>query len=113
MHICVIFIYSILIYVGSDRPAVKYLHRHVQAIAGSWYDIGIELMETEDEDSLNTLRDQHGPNTVVGAKEMLRFWLRRQPHASWNQLISVLRLPHIGLDSKALEIENLLLPEGM
>ena len=61
-------------------------------------------MEIEDEVSLNTLKN---------VEEMLKFWLSKQPSASWNQLIETLKANHIGLKFLARQIEGMLWPEGM
>ena len=99
----------IIITVGSDRPAMKYLNRHVAVeIACKWYDVGIELMNTEDEQLLNTMRAQHGSNSIEGSKEMLREWLQRKPDASWIQLIAALKVSSIGLNERARNLERLL-----
>jgi len=69
-------------------------------------------MENKDGTRLKTMRDQHSSDMVKGTKEMLRYWLQRQPCASWNQLIEVLRMDHIGLDTLASDIEEMLEPQG-
>ena len=102
------------LYLGSDRPALKYLNRHVvKRIAAKWYDIGLELMEIEDQENLTTMKVQYAASIVEGSNQMLRFWLDRQPHASWNQLIEALKANHIGFYSLAVDIERMLYPEGM
>ena len=70
-------------------------------------------MELKDEIFLDTLRKECGTNIKKGSKEMLSFWLSRQPQASWNQLIEALKRDHIGLDHTAHEIEKMLQPEGI
>ena len=99
----------LLITVGSDRPAIKYLHRHVaEEIACKWYDIGIELMNIEDEKRLNTMLAQHGSNSIEGSKKMLRTWLERKLDASWIRLIAALKVSSIGLNETAHNLERLL-----
>ena len=70
-------------------------------------------MELKDEIDLDTLQKECGSNIKKGSKEMLKFWLNRQPKASWNQLIEALKRDHIGLERTAHEIEKMLQPEGI
>ena len=70
-------------------------------------------MVPKDERTLNTIREQYISDMTKGARKMLEFWLNRQPHASWNQLIAALKANHIGLNFLAVEIEEMLWPEGM
>ena len=81
-------------------------------IAPDWYKIGIELMETNDEEELRIMKIQYSLEMMKGATEMLEFWLRKKTDASWNQLIAVLRMPHIGLTNLAFKIEKMLLAES-
>ena len=103
----------IYVYVGSDRPALKYLNRHVVIpIAPKWHDVGLELMEVEDEKELDQIKAE-GSDNKENTKRVLKLWLDKNPHASWNDLILVLRIPTIGLRTTALEIEGMLLSESM
>ena len=80
-------------------------------IGSRWFEVGLELlMKAEDEGSLKVIRDQFKSDFVKGATSMLELWLERQPNASWNQLIKVLKMHHIGLETTAIEIENMLIP---
>ena len=99
---------------GSDRPGLKYLNRHViKPIASKWYDIGLELMEVEDENELDTIQDEPSlKDNVERAKRMFKHWLKRKPDATWNDLLKSLKISAIGLNTTALDIERLLLPEG-
>ena len=93
---------------------MKYLNRHVTVeIASKWYDVGLELMNTEDETLLNRMWDQYGSSNEEGSKKMLRKWLEKKPDASWIQLIAVLRVPSIGLNKIAHKLEGLLSTESM
>ena len=100
---------------GSDTPALKYLNRHVIIpIASKWYEVGLELMEVEDENELDTIQDEPSvKDNVERTKRMFKHWRNRKPDATWNDLLEALKSPAIGLNTIALEIEGLLLPEGM
>ena len=96
-------------FAGTDRPALKYLYKHVKAhITSKWYDIGVELFDVEDEAVLNTIRTDHPGDSDKCAAEMLRLWLEKKTDASWNQLTKTLREPNIKLEYLATKIESLL-----
>ena len=87
----------------------------VTPIAPIWYNVGLELLKAEGEDEmqLDAIKANHEPNEKARATKMLKFWLQKKTDASWNDLIEALRVPTIGLCTLALEIENMLIPEGM
>ena len=96
-------------YVGTDRPAMRYLNRHVRPdIATKWYDIGVELLDVGDEKELDTIQKNFPGDHDACAAGMLKLWLDRKTDASWNQLIQVFRERHIQLNALALEIEGML-----
>ena len=99
----------------SDRPGFKYLNRHVVIpITPKWYDVGLELMEIEDEKELDAIQAEQSINSdKERAKKMLKFWLDKNIDASWNDLLKALKMSTIGLNATALEIQNLLVPESM
>ena len=68
-------------------------------------------MEPKDETYLCKLRKEY-TDINKGCTEMLEYWCKRKPQASWNQLIEVLRMPHIGFEHTANEIGKMLQPEG-
>ena len=76
-----------------------------------WHDIGLELMEIEDEGKINAIKAENIDNKE-STKRMLKCWLDKKPKASWNDLLKVLRIPNIGLDARASEIKGMLLPES-
>ena len=94
---------------GTDRPALKYLNRHVREyITDKWYDIGLELFDVEDESILNTIKNNNFRDSKDCTTEMLRLWLERKPDASWNQLLQALKAPNIKLETLASKIEGML-----
>ena len=85
------------------------MNRHVRAeITNKWFDIGVELFDVVDEPVLNAIEDDHPRDADKCADEMLRYWLDRQPDASWNQLIQAFKAPNIKLEALALKIEEML-----
>ena len=99
-----------LFFIGTDRPAWKYLNRHVrEKITGKLHDIGVELLDDEDEPALNTIKTNHPGDAEECTAKMLRLWLERKSDANWIQLIQALRMPIIRLEALASEIEDLLI----
>ena len=95
--------------VGTNRPTLKYLNRHVRPdIASKWHDVGVELLDEEDESALDAIKSNSSGDVDKYTAEMLQLWLRRKPDASWNQLIEALRAPSIKLETLALKIEGML-----
>ena len=100
----------IVCFVGYQRPSLKYLNRHVMKPVGSkWYNLGIDLLESDDVEELSKIRSQYPTDINTCCIEMFQLWLRKQPTASWNQLIDSLRQPSIDLNHLANEIEQMFL----
>ena len=104
----VIFNCSILIIIGCDRPALKHLNKYVRDDASTkWHDLGLELLEPEDEGELNQIRINHPLDNGECCKQMFELWLERYPHATWNQLIKALK--EIKLNQLASKIDDMLI----
>ena len=98
-----------LIFIGTDRPNLKYLNKHVKAnITTKWHDIGVELLDVEDIPLLNTIKINHPVDADKCTGEMLQLWLERKSDASWNQLIQAFREANIKLETLASKIEGML-----
>ena len=80
------------------------------SVGDKWYDLGIELLKSNDVNKLNEIRDKHRSN-FNRCTAMFFLWLERQPTASWNQLLEALRLDNIGLNTLAANIEKTLLQD--
>ena len=101
------------LFVGDQRPSLKYLNRYVRSSVGlKWHDLGIELLDQDDLVELNNIRAQYSLDVNECCKEMFQLWLRKQLNASWNQLIEALRQPGIELDTLASKIEQMLHKAG-
>ena len=93
--------------VGDQRPSLKCLNRHVRkSVGSSWYDLGIDLLESNDVKELNIIRSQHSADINTCCTEMFQLWLRKHPTASWNKLIDSLK--YIDLNHLADEIAQML-----
>ena len=106
--------YFFVIFVGDQKPSLRLLHRHVRGSVGlKWHDLGIELLDFGDVDELDKIEAQYQSDCDKCCTKMFQLWLRKQPTASWNQLIEALR--QVGLHALATTIEKMLLqskPEG-
>ena len=92
---------------GCDRPALKLLNRHVRKhISSKWHDLGLELLEQEDEETLNQIKSNNPNDVGECCKEMFQLWLRKCDTATWDQLIQALRV--IDLNNLATEIQGML-----
>ena len=59
-------------YVGTDRPALKYLNKFRDDIATKWHDIGVELLDVEDEVVLTTIKNNYPGDIDKCTAEMLQ-----------------------------------------
>lgn len=95
--------------IGHQRPSLKYLNRHVRKPVGSkWYDLGIDLLEVDDAEEVDRIQSENPKDFTTCCTQMFQLWLRKQPTASWNQLISSLKQPGIELDHLAAKIRKML-----
>jgi len=94
---------------GCDRPALKLLNKHVRKdVSSKWHDLGLELLEQEDEQKLHEIKMNNPKDASECCKEMFQLWLEKCSNASWNQLIQALR--EVELSSLASKIEEILIP---
>ena len=81
-------------------------------ITSVWYDLGLELMEVEDEQDLDKIKAED-LEKLESTKRMLELWRKRKTDASWNTLIKALRSPVIEKYELALQLEGVLQPDRM
>ena len=110
-------IYLFLLFLGCQKPSLKFFNRYVRNSVGlKWYDLGVELLDCDDGiEELDTIEAENSSNLSKCCTKMFNLWLRKQPSASWNQLIEALRQPDIDLGTLATKIEQMLLqpkPKG-
>ena len=74
-----------------------------------WHYLGIELLGSSDIGELNTIEVEYPSDLNKCCIKMFDLWLRKQPTASWNQLIEALRQPGIELDTLGSKIEQMLI----
>ena len=100
-------------YIGCDRPALKLLNKHVRrdisGVSCKWHDLGLELLEQEDENELEEIRNNNPNNESECCKKMFQLWLRKYSGtATWLRLIKALR--EVDLCTLADKIEGMLMP---
>ena len=94
-------------FVGHQKPSLKYLNQHVTSSVGfKWYDLGIQLLDVEDVEALNQIEVEYPSDLNKCCAKMFQLWLRKQPRASWYQLIEALR--QVKLHGLAFKIEDML-----
>ena len=112
----IIYLYSFVLFVGHQQSSLKFLNRYVRGSVGAkWHYLGIELLHSNDVGELNTIEADHPSDHNKCCTKMFNLWLKKQPTASWNQLIKALRQPGIDLGTLATKIEKILIqskPEG-
>ena len=100
--------------IGSQRPSLKYLNRHVvEPIASVWYNVGVELMKEEDVGALGVIKTTTDLDNEERTRRMLLLWLERETDASWNNLINALGCPSVKLYYLASQLQKMLIPESM
>ena len=74
-----------------------------------WLDLGLELLEQEDEGKLVAIKNNNPNNTSECCREMFQLWLDKYSNnATWLRLMQALR--EVDLNTLADKIEGLLLP---
>ena len=106
--------YFFTLFIDCQKPFLKYLNRYVRGSVGSkWHDLGIELLDLDDD--LDRIEAESNNDLDKCCTKMFQLWLRKQPSASWNQLIKALREPSVELHALATKIEQMFLqpkPKG-
>ena len=93
----------------NSKPTKKKLLEHVVAhVAPHWYDLGITLLNEEQESHIDVIKSNHSGDKMECCKEMFWHWLSTDTSASWQQLIDALRSPAVGLTVVAADLERML-----
>lgn len=99
----------VYILTGSDRPALKFLNKHVRKdVSSKWHDLGLELLEPEDEERLNEIEANSPKDASNCCKEMFQLWLRKCSDATWDRLIQALE--EVELKTLAVKVKKMLSP---
>ena len=93
----------------NSKPTKRKLLDHViPHVTPQWYDLGIKLLNEEQESQLDIIESNHPDNKKECCKMMFWYWLSTNTDASWQLLIEVLRSPAIELPVVAASIEEML-----
>ena len=76
-------------------------------VSSKWYDLGLELLEQEDKETLNEIKINHSNDVNKCCLQMFQLWLNKCTTATWNQLIKALR--EVNLNNLATTIEGMLM----
>ena len=97
-----------IMHIGKGRPLLKALHDHVvMKVADRWKDLGVQLLQSDQQHMLNIIATDHPNDAVECCKCVLEKWLETAPDATWNQLIEALRSPGIHLIYLANQLEQM------
>ena len=90
------------------RPSMRDLNNLViPLVATRWYDLGLELLETQHERELEIIEENNN-EVKKCCRKMFSKWLETQSdNASWDQLVQTVK--NIKLNDVASDIEQLLL----
>jgi len=77
-------------------------------VSSKWHDLGLELLEQEDEQKLHGIKINNPKDANECCKEMFQLWLEKCSNASWNQLVQALR--EVELNNLATKVEEMLMP---
>ena len=91
----------------SSKPTKKKILDHVVAhVTPQWYDLGIKLLNEEQESHLDVIKANYA-DKMMCCKEMFWYWLNTNTTASWQQLIEALQSPGVGLLVVAADLEKM------
>ena len=80
------------------------VRRETFEASSKWYDVGLELGVPVDE--LDRIQCDHGLESNVCHREMLKCWLKESDSTSWTTLIEALRSVVVGENSLAQKLED-------
>ena len=80
-------------------------------ITAKWYDLGLELLDQEDEQDLNVIKSDKYRDLEKSTTDMFELWFSRKHNANWNDLVQA--LADIKMVVLAKRIKEMLLPEGI
>jgi len=89
----------------TDCPKLKHLHRYKKQISSNWYNLGIELLDDECCDQLNTIKKDNPNDIDMCCSRMFQLWRRKSEKPSWKIFIRALR--KVEMDDLARKIKSL------
>ena len=94
-------------YVDQSKPPLKDLHNIVvPKVVDRWYDLGIQLFNESQRSKLDVIRINNSNDCQGACVEMLNYWLKITPRATWDHLTHALRAPGLQLLAIANDVEK-------
>ena len=85
-------------YVGSDRPEIHQLYKHVKVeVSPQWYELGVLLLNADEVKQLKVIQSDHPGDSGKCCAAMFDYWLQVDTTASWDKLITALQNIHHGV----------------
>jgi len=75
-------------------------------VASKWYEVGVMLLEEEQESQLVQIKSNHGQDVKKCCFEMFSYWRQTHPNANWYHLVTALKSPGVALHHVAADIEK-------
>ena len=86
---------------------LKDLHDHVVLkVACKWNDIAVQLLKADQHHNIGIVKSNHPQNAEECCKRIFEIWLGTSTDATWNQLITALTSPCVGLHYVASQLSN-------
>ena len=93
--------------IDSSKPLLRDLHNIVvPKVANDWYNLGIQLFSESQRPKLDGIRSTYSKDHQGGCVEMLNWWLKITPRATWDNLIHALKAPGLELLAIADDVEK-------
>ena len=91
-----------------SRPTRKKILKHVVPhVIDQWYEIGLMLLNEDDESDLNAIKSDNATVTNC-CNAMFWLWLDKSADATWQNLIEALKTPSVGLSKVADDLKRML-----
>ena len=91
------------------RPSKRKLANFVvPLVLPHWFEIGIMLLDEDQEQQIDMIKDNNAKDALSGCMEMFWFWLDTHRDATWQDLLNALRSPGVDLRTVATKIEKML-----
>ena len=75
-------------------------------VASKWYEVGVMLLEKEQESQLVQIKSNHGQDVNKCCFEMFSYWRQTHPDDNWYHLVTVLKSPGVELHHVAADIQK-------
>ena len=79
----------------------------IPTVASKWYDVGVVLLDPKYQNELSIIEADTRNDVTTCCRKMFSKWLNTDELASWNKLVSALRI--VQLNTVANDIEEFLL----